>query len=57
MATKRQRRVIGAAMIVLGLLQAALGSLDDDLVFALLGTIYASIGVAYLWFEGYAATQ
>lgn len=54
MATKRQRRFIGAAMITVGLFQAALGVLDDDLLFALLGLVYASIGVAYFWFEGYA---
>ena len=38
-------------MVAIGLLQASLGSLNEDLIFALLGLTYALIGVAYLWFE------
>jgi energy-converting hydrogenase Eha subunit E len=57
MATARHRRVVGAAMIAVGLVQASVGSLDGDHVFALLGVVYAGIGVAYLWFKGYATRQ
>jgi energy-converting hydrogenase Eha subunit E len=57
MATARHRRVVGAAMIAVGLVQASVGSLDGDHVFALLGVVYAGIGVAYLRFKGYATRQ
>ena len=57
MATPQQRRVIGAAMVALGLVQAGMGSLGENVMYALLGLAYASIGVAYLWFEGYASEQ
>ena len=46
------RRVIGVAMVAVGLLQAGLGGLNENFVFALLGLTYALIGVAYLRFEG-----
>jgi hypothetical protein len=51
------RRIIGVAMVAIGLLQASLGSLNEDLIFALLGLTYALIGVAYLWFEGNSFDQ
>ncbi len=39
-------------MVGLGLLQAALGATQDDLLFAGYGLLYALIGGAYLYFEG-----
>ena len=48
-----QKRVIGAAMVIIGLLQASFGSLNDELLYAFLGLAYALIGVAYIWVEGY----
>ncbi|WP_247009045.1 hypothetical protein [Halorientalis litorea] len=49
---QRLRRLVGTAMVGLGLLQAALGATQDDLLFAGYGLLYALIGGAYLYFEG-----
>ena len=39
-------------MVAIGLIQAGVGTLDDNLSYALLGFAYALVGVAYLYFEG-----
>jgi len=44
-------------MVGLGLLQAALGTTQDDLFFAGLGLVYAALGGAYLYFEGGVAEK
>ena len=51
--TPKQKRVIGAAMVIIGLLQASYGSLNDELLYAFLGLTYALVGVAYIRVEGY----
>ena len=40
-------------MVVIGILQASYGSLNNELLYAFLGLAYALIGVAYIWVEGY----
>ena len=52
MVTLQQRRAIGGAMATIGLIQVGLGTLEDDLSYALLGFAYALIGIGYLYFEG-----
>ena len=39
-------------MVAIGLIQVGVGTLDDDLSYALLGFAYALIGIGYLYFEG-----
>jgi len=40
-----KRRVLGVAMIAVGLLQSGAGALSESWVFAALGLLYAIIGV------------
>lgn len=51
------RQAIGVVVVAIGLLQAGLGSLNDNLFFGLVDLTYALIGVACLWFEGDAFEQ
>jgi hypothetical protein len=53
MASKRQKTLIGGAMVAVGIFQAALFMIDDEFTGFVLGTSYAVLGVAYLWFEVY----
>jgi len=45
-------RLIGGAMVLVGLVQAILGTRQGDTVFAGLGGTYALIGVTYLYVHG-----
>ncbi len=45
MDTDTKRRVLGVAMVTVGLLQAGGGALSESWVFAALGLVYAIIGV------------
>ena len=45
-------RLIGGAMVLVGLVQAILGTRQGDTIFAGLGGAYALIGVAYLYAHG-----
>jgi len=51
MENQRLRQIIGIIMVVIGLTQATLGSLNGNPIFAFLGIAYALIGVVYLWYE------
>lgn len=55
MERERARKIAGAAMIGLGLLQAGLGVGRGDLLFSAFGITYALLGTLYLWSEVYAA--
>lgn len=56
MVSDRAKKLVGGAMVVLGLVQAATGVLQDLWMYAGLGIAYAVIGVAYVWFEGYGGS-
>ncbi|MDQ2072609.1 hypothetical protein RBH20_08680 [Haloarcula sp. H-GB4] len=45
-------RLIGGAMVLVGLAQAFIGTRQGDTIFAGLGGAYALIGVAYLCAHG-----
>ena len=49
-------RLIGGAMVLVGLVQTTLGTRQGDTVFAGLGGTYAFIGVTYLCVHGRGAT-
>ncbi|KDE59863.1 hypothetical protein EL22_16350 [Halostagnicola sp. A56] len=53
MERERVQRLIGAAMIGLGGIQAVFGSMNGDLVFAGFGIVYALIGGRWFWIEAY----
>jgi len=51
MTSTRTKTAIGVAMVALGVLQAVAYALQDQVVPAVLGGVYATLGVAYLWAE------
>lgn len=51
--SRRQRTLIGGAMIVLGLVQAALFAVQSEWIPTALGILYSVLGIAYLWAEVY----
>jgi len=51
MTSTRTKTVLGVAMVALGVLQAVAYALQDQVVPAVLGGVYATLGVAYLWAE------
>ncbi|WP_227131752.1 hypothetical protein [Halorubellus salinus] len=51
MASTRTKTAIGVAMVALGVLQAVAYALQAQVVPAVLGGVYATLGVAYLWAE------
>ncbi|AHG00890.1 hypothetical protein HALLA_11470 [Halostagnicola larsenii XH-48] len=51
MERERVQRLIGAAMVGLGSTQTVFGIMNDDLIFAGFGIVYASIGVLWFWVE------
>ena len=53
MERRRQRTLISAAMVVLGLVQVVWGALQSGVIYSLLGLVYAFIGIAYFWAEVY----
>ena len=53
----RLRKLIGMAMVALGLIQVGSFGLAGDWIFSFFGLIYAIIGVAYLWAEVYSPAQ
>jgi len=56
MKESARAKLIGGAMVLVGLVQATLGTRQGDTVFAGLGGTYAFIGVAYLYVHGRGAT-
>jgi|AntDeeMetagen285_2_1112576.scaffolds.fasta_scaffold02861_5 hypothetical protein len=57
MVQKRHKAIIGVAMVLLGLVQAASYAVQSDLVFAIFGLLYSCLGIGYLWAEVYAVDQ
>lgn len=57
MERTRLAKLIGVAMVGLGLVQTGMGAMQDEHLFAILGVAYAVIGVAYFLFEGYTGEQ
>lgn len=57
MERRRRRTVISAAMVVLGLVQAVWGALQSEVIYSLLGSVYAFIGIAYFWAEVYRVDE
>jgi len=57
MEKTRLRKLIGLAMVVLGTIQTGTGIMQEDWIFAVLGFVYALLGVAYILFEGYELGQ
>jgi len=53
----RLRKLIGMAMVALGLIQVGSFALAGDWIFSFFGLIYAIIGVAYLWAEVYSPAR
>lgn len=51
------RRIVGVAMVTLGLLQATFGVTSGDPFYATFGFAYALIGAVYLWYEGYVTVR
>jgi len=51
MTSTRTKTALGVAMVALGVLQAVAYALQDQVVPAVLGGVYATLGVAYLWAE------
>jgi len=52
MKESARARLIGGAMVLVGLVQAVIGARQGDTIFAGLGGTYALIGVAYLYVHG-----
>jgi len=50
-------RLIGGAMVLVGLVQVILGTRQSDTIFAGLGGAYALIGIAYLYAHGRETSQ
>jgi hypothetical protein len=55
MERRHLKTAIGVAMVLVGLAQAWSGPNTGDQILAALGGVYALIGVAYLWADGYRA--
>ena len=53
MALRRHRALIGAGMVIVGLVQVVLFAVESRWLPTGLGTLYAGLGVAYLWAEVY----
>lgn len=53
MVSSRAKKLIGLAMVLLGLIQTATAVMQDFQFYATLGVFYSFIGAAYVWFEGY----
>lgn len=57
MASKRLKTMIGIAMVGVGVVQAALFTLQQEWFPMILGLLYAGIGVAFLWAEVYTVDR
>jgi 1,4-dihydroxy-2-naphthoate octaprenyltransferase len=55
MEKKRTKKLIGLAMVGLGLVQAVSFTLQSEWIPMILGLIYSIIGIAYLRVEVYTA--
>ncbi|WP_435363393.1 hypothetical protein [Haloarchaeobius sp. DYHT-AS-18] len=54
MDRRRRKTMLGLAMVVLGIVQAALFASQSEWVPTAFGLLYSTIGLVYLWAEVYA---
>lgn len=56
MKRRRLRKLIGAAILGLGLIQAGLYGSQGEWLPTVFGLLFSAIGVAYLWAEVYSVS-
>jgi len=57
MASTRAKKLIGVAMIAVGLVQVSSFAWNDNLLFSITGALYVVLGVTWLWTEVYSPSE